>query len=68
MGTHVQTDGVPKNAAKSAKSNSDVIRKLIGIMSRFPCANRAGTSPKVDLRTRVHLHVEKHQKFFQKPL
>ena len=37
---------------------SDVIRRLTGIMSRFPCANRARTSPKVELRIRVHLHVE----------
>ena len=47
---------------------SDVIRKLIGIMSGFPCANRAGTSPKVDLKIRVHIHVEKNLKFSQKPL
>ena len=56
-----------KNAAKCGKIPlSDVIRKLIEIMSSFPCANCAGTSPKVDHRIRVHLHVEKHQKIIPK--
>ena len=43
------------------KPPSDVIKELIGIMSRFLCTNRAGT--RIDLG--IVLHVE-NMKFFQK--
>ena len=54
MGTHFQADGVRKMQQNAANFPSDVLRKLVGIMSKF----NVRTPPGESTSGRVHLHVE----------
>ena len=68
MGTHVQADGLRKMSQNAAKSPFRGHQKAHRNNVQISLCEQRREKPKVDLRKRVHLHVEKHQKFIQKPL